>query len=296
MALPVLEARCVVTWIKIDDKITTHPKWLPLTIEAKSLWFHAAVWCGAHNNDGVIPDEALALIAFTGSVPPQLIDDATGRLVKARLWLRRAKARGGGFEIHNWLDYQPSRQQVKDKADADELAAEIKRIHDWLHKKGPGKRVKRLIDARDGRWCRYCRSETVITPGDRRGPHRRTYDLIDPSSRWDLDARALPDAELARIADLWAVACGWCNAIKAKRTPAEADMELLDPPRLSRQGILPVSAANRSGTVPEVGPGLSGSAPVGPSRGGTADGSGSGPVVDDPPPHDDANCTEGDAA
>ncbi len=39
------------TWVKVDDKLTTHPKWLPLTLEAKSLWFHAAVWCGAHNND-----------------------------------------------------------------------------------------------------------------------------------------------------------------------------------------------------------------------------------------------------
>lgn len=281
------------TWLKVDDKLTTHPKWLQLTLEGKSLWFHAAVWCAAHNNDGQLPEGAMPLIAFSASVPASSIDDAVARLVRSRLWSRVPKARGGGFEIVNWLEYQPSKQQVKEKADADDLAAEMKRLHDWLHKKTPGKRVKKLIDARDGRWCRYCRSETVITPGDRRGPHRRTYDLIDPATRWDIDARALPDAELERVADLWAVACGWCNAIKAKRTPAEADMELLPPPRMSRQGNLPGSAANRSGTVPEVGTGLSESGPVGSERG--LSGSGSIPYVQTPP-HDDSHFTAGDAA
>lgn len=242
------------TWLKVDDKLTSHPKWLGLTLESKSLWFHAAVWCAAHNNDGKLPADAMSFVAFTASVPGHMLEDAAARLVKAKLWSRR----GQGFEIVNWLDYQPSRQQVKDKADADELAQEMKRIHDWLHKKTPGKRVKRLVDARDGLWCRYCAELTVITPGDRRGPHRRTYDLIDPSERWDIEARALPDEELRRIASLWAVACGWCNAVKAKRTPDEADMVLHAPPSASRDNLLPRSAANRSAAVPEVGTGLAG--------------------------------------
>lgn len=300
------------TWVKIDDKLTTHPKWLPLTLEAKSLWFHAAVWCGAHNNDGHLPEHVLGLIGYTASVPAHLTDDAVGRLVKARLWTKVPKARGGGYEIVNWLEYQPSKQQVKEKADADELTREMKAIHAWLHKKAPGKRVKKLIDARDGLWCRYCGSQTIITPGDRRGPHRRTYDLIDPSSRWDMTASAFADDELRQIAELWAVSCGWCNAIKSKRTPAEADMELLPPPVLSRRDVLPRSAANRSGTVPEVGTGLVGSVLVGPARAGSGrvgTGAGlasNGHVFDPsswseasaldlvPPPPTDADCTEGD--
>jgi hypothetical protein len=272
-----------VTWLKVDDKLTTHPKWVGLTLEAKSLWFHAAVWCAAHNNDGELPAEAMPLIVFSASVPASRMDAASGHLVKARLWKRLPKGRG--FEILNWLDYQPSKQQVQEKAEADELAAEMKRIHDWLHKKGPGKRVKRIIDARDGLWCRYCLSETVITPGDRRGPHRRTYDLIDPSSRWDMEARALPDEELHRIAQLWAVACGWCNAIKNKRTPDEADMVLLDPPSVSRCNLLPRSAANRSGTVRDLGSGLSGSVPVGAPQAATGHRRSS--LTEGAPPHSD---------
>ena len=289
------------TWLKVDDKLTTHPKWLPLTIDAKSLWFHAAVWCAAHNNDGHLPDDAMAFIVFSASVSGRATGDAADALVRARLWRRRAKREGGGFEIVNWLDYQPSKQQVKDRAEADEAAAEMKRIHDWLHKKVPGKRVKKLIDARDGRWCRYCGSETVITPGDRRGPHRRTYDLIDPASRWDMEASALSDPELLAISRLWAVACGWCNAIKAKRTPQEADMELLPPPALSRLDVLPRSAANGSRAVREVGTGLSepdlvGSGPgrSGPGRVGAGLVGSGGQPTSGVSSHDDSRDTDED--
>jgi hypothetical protein len=263
-----------VTWLKVDDKLTTHPKWLKLTLEAKSLWFHAAVWCAAHNNDGAIPDDAMPLIAFSGSLQPHLIDEAADRLVTAKLWKRRPKKAGGGFEINDWLDYQPSRQQVRDRAEADDLKNEIKKLHAWLHKKKVGKHVKAIIDRRDGMFCRYCSELTVVTEGDRRSSQRRTYDLVDPHQRWDVDARALSETEMEQIAGYWAVSCGWCNAVKARRTPDEAGMELLPPPSDRRLGHLPRSVPNRSGTVPVVGPGLSGSERNGPGR------AGAGQVVD----------------
>jgi hypothetical protein len=275
--------------LKIDDKITTHPKWLTLTLEAKSLWFHAAVWCAAHNNDGHVPDDAMPLIAFTGSIPAHMIDDSTARLVKARMWARRPKAKGSGFEIVNWLDYQPSRQQVKERGEADERRAEMRRLHAWLHKKKTGKLVKGIIDRRDGMHCRYCGELTIVTQGDRRSAQRRTYDLLDPESRWDTEATAMHDDELATIAALWVVSCGWCNAVKGSRTPAEADMELLEPPGQRRLRDLSLSVANRSGTVPVLGTGLSGPDLAGPGR--VDPGAGLHPtvmVVPDPvPPPDD---------
>ena len=251
------------TWLKIDDKLTTHPKWLGLTLEAKSLWFHAAVWCAAHNNDGELPAESMPLHAFAASVPARQIDDCTTMLVKARLWSRRPKSKGGGFEICDWLDYQPSKQQVKDRTSADEAKAERKRLHDWLHKAVVGRKVKALIDQRDGMFCRYCDNQVVITAGDRRGPHRRTYDLIDPMSVWDREAKALPEAELVRLAGMWVIACGWCNAIKGSRTPDEADMTIR--PAHGTCKTKADSAANGSGAVPPVGTGLAGSGQNGPA-------------------------------
>ena len=249
------------TWLKIDDKLTTHPKWLGLTLEAKSLWFHASVWCAAHNNDGVIPVESIALHAFSASVQARDIEACTKLLVDVKLWRRRTKKEGGGFEICDWLDYQPSKQQVKDRTTADEIKAERKRLHDWLHKAVVGRKVKARIDARDGLWCRYCGEQVVVTAGDRRGPHRRTYDLIDPLSTWDREAKALPDTELDRLAAMWVIACGWCNAIKGSRTPDEADMTIR--PAHGHHGIRADSAANGSGAVPPVGTGLAGSELVG---------------------------------
>lgn len=245
------------TWLKIDDKLTSHRKWVGLTLQAKSLWFHTAVWCGAHNADGLVPEHVLPLLTFQSSLAATEMNEAINCLVKAEMWKRIPKSRGGGIEILNWLEYQPSKQQVQDRAAADDIKAVRKRLHDWLHKTVVGKKVKQAIDARDGMWCRYCGTETVITPGDRRGPHRRTYDLRDPSSTWDMTARALPADEVARIAEMWRVACGWCNAIKGSRTPEEADLEERPAPR--RLSVLPRTAANGSRTVREVGTGLAGS-------------------------------------
>lgn len=279
------------TWVKIDDKLTSHPKWVGLTLEAKSLWFHAAVWCGSQNNDGRLPGDALPLIAFTASVPAHLVDDAATRLIKARLWSRTPKAAGGGFEIRNWLEYQPSRQQVKDREVAHELSGELAQLHDWLHKRTAGKRVKELINSRDCGWCRYCGEFTKATIGDRRSPHRKTYDLIDPSSRWDTATPGLSAAELVRIAELWATACGWCNAIKGHRTPDEAEMVLIKAPS-TRQQFLPVSAPicpdlfrNGSGAGPEAGTVLPQSAADGSATGLDGPDAGlSGSADDDPDP------------
>jgi len=280
------------TWVKVDDKLTSHPKWVGLTLEAKSLWLHAAVWCGAHNNDGALPADAMPLITFTASVPARLADDAADRLVKARLWSRVPKAKGGGFEIVDWLEYQPSKQQVRDRATSDETNAEIDRLHDWLHKKAVGKRVKALIVARDGRWCRYCGEMTRDTPGDRRSPHRKTYDLIDPAARWDVDAKAMHDDDLVVLADMWATACGWCNSIKGRRTPDEAGLSLLPAPS-ARHGVLPRSAANGSRAVPPVGPVLPGSGRNGSEAGPDGTGAPTREGVSAPPPHSDVDAPRG---
>lgn len=236
------------TWLKVDDKLTTHPKWIPLDAFAVALWLHALVWCGAHNNDGVIPEHMLPTLAV--KVPPARVRASVEALIRAGLWKRRTKSKGGGWDIVSWLDYQPSRQQVQDRAKAKAEKEERDALHQWLHKSAAGRRVKAIVNARDGVWCRYCRSETRETPGDRRSPHRKTHDLTDPSERWDLSGPLSKD-ELERVAKLWVIACGWCNALKQSRTYDEAGMELLPPP--GPRGNLPRSAANGSGAGRDIG-------------------------------------------
>jgi hypothetical protein len=267
------------TWLKIDDKLTSHPKWVGLGLQAKSLWFHTSVWAAAHNTDGVVPEHVLPMLGFTSSLAAHEVQPATEQLVRAKLWRRLPKARGGGHEICNWLEYQPSRQQVQAKQEADANRDERKRLHDWLHKSPIGRRVKDRIIDRDGIWCRYC-GEQCIVSGDRRSPARRTFDLIDPASVWDRSGTPLPAEEISRIAGLWVVACGWCNAVKNSRTPDEADMRILPAPRpaaICRD--LPRSAANGSRAVRDPGSDLVGSALVGPIRGQVVAGQFGAPTV-----------------
>lgn len=247
------------SWLKIDDKLRTHPKWLALDVYERALWFDAAVWSAAHNTDGVIPEHALPAIAFSAKVPDHLLEQATVALVRHRWWSRRRKADGGGFEIVNWLQYQPSKQQVERRAETDSL-------HDWLHKSPQGKRVKAAVRRRDGVWCRYCGIE-CRTDGDRRSLQRMTFDYVDPEFTFDRTVAALDDITFRAVVANWAVACGHCNAVKNRRTPADAEMPLL--PAQGLRAIHSRSAAIGSRPDRDPGTGRVGSEQVWPEQAGT---------------------------
>jgi hypothetical protein len=81
-------------------------------------------------------------------------------------------------------------------------------------------RLKALLMDRDGAFCRYCRSGPLSAKAGRADERRKVLqrDHVDP------DAPAGPDAEN------FVTSCASCNEHKARRTPFEADMVLLDPP------------------------------------------------------------------
>lgn len=252
------------TWIKIGDDLREHPKWadlgkgdLQLRLYARALWFDALVWCGKVNNDGVLPESMLPVWVASSGIPAKVVDGCVRELCRVKLWRARPKAKGGGWAVHDWAVHQPSKQQVRAKQ---EKTAD----HDWLHKTAAGKRVKEKIRRRDGDWCRYC--GVPVDWSDRVSPARGSYDILDPDSRFD--RRASPDAATIEAnAALVVVACGYCNAVKNKRTPAEADMKLRPAP-----GMGPTRAPSReqvgtgSELARELGPGLVGPEQVGPDR------------------------------
>jgi hypothetical protein len=246
------------SWLKIDDKLRTHSKWMAIDIYDRALWFDASVWSASYNTDGVIPEHMLVPISFSALVPADRLDVCVARLVKVGWWRRRRKADGGGWEIANWLEYQPSRAQVERKAETDSL-------HDWLHKSPQGKRVKAAVRRRDGIWCRYCGIE-CRTDGDRRSLARMTFDFIDPDFTFDrsvaLDAHAFQE-----VVGAWAVACGHCNAVKNRRSPGDAEMPLRPAQGLHR--IHSRSAAIQSRPDRESGTGRVGSGQDGSELDGT---------------------------
>jgi hypothetical protein len=90
------------TWFKVDDSFHAHPKVLATEADALGLWVIAGAWSSAHLTDGFVPGHAL-----TRLLPDS--DVLARKLVAAGLW-RRTK---GGYQFHDWSDFQPSANEVK---------------------------------------------------------------------------------------------------------------------------------------------------------------------------------------
>lgn len=93
-------------WFKVDDSFHSHPKALATDPAALGLWVLAGSWSSAHLTEGFVRDDVL----------PRLLPDAAElakKLVASGLWKRVR----GGYQFHDWLDKNPSRQAVeKDRA------------------------------------------------------------------------------------------------------------------------------------------------------------------------------------
>lgn len=89
-------------WFKVDDSFHAHPKVLATEPGALGLWVVAGAWSSAHLTDGFVPTHALSRL-LPGS------DELARKLVTAGLW-RRTK---GGYQFHDWSDFQPSADDVR---------------------------------------------------------------------------------------------------------------------------------------------------------------------------------------
>ena len=95
------------TWVRLDDQFFRHPKVLRAGRDARDLYLAALCYAGGALTDGRIPTEALPGLGAEalGSVDSS---DAVNRLVGTGLW----EAVPEGYLIHDYLRYNPSRQQV----------------------------------------------------------------------------------------------------------------------------------------------------------------------------------------
>jgi hypothetical protein len=93
-----------VAWLRIDDRIRTHPK---IVRAGLSGWVHLCgiCYCREHLTDGLIPFEALPML--TPGVPDTTPHEE--RLVKVGLWVREVD----GYQIHDFLEWNPSRAEVE---------------------------------------------------------------------------------------------------------------------------------------------------------------------------------------
>jgi hypothetical protein len=88
-------------WGKIDDRLHGHPKATAAGLDGMGLWVLALSWSSAYGTDGFVPEAKVSGLGGNAELAQ--------RLVNAGLWDRVP----GGYQIHDYLDYNPSAEQVE---------------------------------------------------------------------------------------------------------------------------------------------------------------------------------------
>lgn len=89
-------------WLKLDDVFTEHPKVIGLSDAAFRVHVHALCYCVRLKTNGVVTQAALRTLRGTPRLAQQLVD--------ALCWEPRKE---GGWLVHDFLDYNPSREQLE---------------------------------------------------------------------------------------------------------------------------------------------------------------------------------------
>lgn len=98
------------TWIRLDDQIAHHPKLIAAGPVAAWLWVCGNGYCNKYLTDGFIPTSQLRNLG--GVTNPAKWAD---KLVEVGLW----DAVQGGYRVHDYHDYNPTKAQVEDKRKKD---------------------------------------------------------------------------------------------------------------------------------------------------------------------------------
>lgn len=87
-------------WVKLDDGFAEHPRVSGLSDAAFRLHVASMCYAAHYLTDGRVPAHR---------VHGKPLAPLVAELVKAGLWTRN----GTGYEIHDWRDYNPTREDVE---------------------------------------------------------------------------------------------------------------------------------------------------------------------------------------
>jgi hypothetical protein len=90
------------SWVRIEDTVTMHPKIVRAGNEAVGCWFRLIAWSSSQLTDGHVP-RAIAVLISDGNLA------VIERLVNAEMLDKD----GEDFVLHDYLDYQPSASEVR---------------------------------------------------------------------------------------------------------------------------------------------------------------------------------------
>lgn len=142
-------------WFKVDDHFTFNAKVVAAGNEAIGVWVRAGAWCAAQLTDGFLPDAMAIAIASDMANGVHAPLASVERLLEVGLW-RRVE---GGYEFHDWAEYQPSADEAKEKrkarSEAGRRGAEARwhgkrhsNTDDNSHSESDGKKMPRPVPSR----------------------------------------------------------------------------------------------------------------------------------------------------
>lgn len=184
------------SWAKFDDNYSDNQKIAEAGPMAELLDMRAIIYSARMETDGRILDSALPRLGYR---IPKYRQQAA-RLVEVGRWLVHPD---GGYEIHDFLAFNPSKAEKEAERVAARTRTEIYR-------------TRGLADAiknRDGDRCRYCGEE--VNWKDRKSARGAVFEHVRPVCSGG-------ETTMENLV----VACRGCNAKKAGRTPEDAGMTL----------------------------------------------------------------------
>lgn len=97
------------SWIKLDDQWMDHPKIIKAGRDARDIWLASITWCAKHLTDGYFPTELLPSLAVSAGVPVANCQTFATTLLEVCLW----DATSNGYMVHDYLDYNPTKEQTE---------------------------------------------------------------------------------------------------------------------------------------------------------------------------------------
>lgn len=195
-------------WVRLDTGFTRHPKVLELTDKQFRAHVAAMCWVAENGTDGFIPKRALAAISEGCS-------RACSALVRAGVW----DEADGGFRIHDWTDYNITREaaEARNQASRERLARWRAR-----QKQGSGNAVSNGVPNTSETLSDTTRHDSPLR-GESRGvarppieggaDHPRPAPLPTASADGTATARDQAEPELRSIAELAAESLPECVRI-----------------------------------------------------------------------------------
>lgn len=95
-------------WVRISDDFYDHPAHVGLDLAAWGLWTWSLAWANRNLTDGIIPRAVVKRMDPDGAT--------SGALIDAGRWIALD---GDRIEIHDYLAFQPSAEQIKRKREKD---------------------------------------------------------------------------------------------------------------------------------------------------------------------------------